>query len=132
MVLRAKSRKRKLLGARRWGAGNIKNHRGAGDRGGRGEGGRKHKMTYIVKYEKGKFGSVGFHPWGQKSLKEITLRKISELAAAGNSEKLSLEFKGYKVLGSGNITVPVTVKATSFSKSATEKISKAGGEAVPL
>lgn len=40
------------------------------------------------------------------------------------------DFKdGIKVLGRGNIQRPVTVKATSFSASAAEKIAAAGGKA---
>jgi len=36
---------------------------------------------------------------------------------------------GLKVLGSGRIERPVTVKATAFSASAAEKIAAAGGKA---
>ena len=36
---------------------------------------------------------------------------------------------GLKVLGNGNVTVKVTVKAAAFSESAKEKIEKAGGKA---
>ena len=37
--------------------------------------------------------------------------------------------KPIKILGSGNLTSPVNVIATAFSKSAKEKIEKAGGKA---
>ena len=36
---------------------------------------------------------------------------------------------GLKILGNGNVTVKVTVKAAAFSESAKEKIEKAGGKA---
>ena len=36
---------------------------------------------------------------------------------------------GLKILGNGNVTVKVTVKAAAFSESAKEKIEKAGGQA---
>ena len=36
---------------------------------------------------------------------------------------------GLKVLGNGNVTKKVTVKAAAFSESAKEKIEKAGGKA---
>ena len=39
---------------------------------------------------------------------------------------------GIKILGSGNIDKPMVVKAHKFSKSAIEKIKKAGGKAVEL
>ncbi len=35
---------------------------------------------------------------------------------------------GLKVLGNGNLTKPLTVKASKFSESATDKITKAGGK----
>ncbi len=38
-------------------------------------------------------------------------------------------YKAYKILGNGEIKVALTVKATSFSKAAKEKIEGAGGTA---
>lgn len=43
-----------------------------------------------------------------------------------------IEQYGLKVLGDGELTKKVTVKAKKFSKSATEKIEKAGGKAEVL
>ena len=48
------------------------------------------------------------------------------LADAGLINKL---FDGVKILGNGELTKKLTVKATCFSKSASEKIEKAGGKA---
>lgn len=48
------------------------------------------------------------------------------LAEAGLINKL---FDGVKILGNGELTKKLTVKATCFSKSASEKIEKAGGKA---
>lgn len=48
------------------------------------------------------------------------------LVAAGLVKKVN---DGVKVLGNGDLTAKVTVKATKFSKSAIEKIEKAGGKA---
>ena len=50
---------------------------------------------------------------------------VTELIAAGLVKK---EYDGVKVLGNGDITVKVTVKAAKFSQSAVEKIEKAGGK----
>lgn len=41
-------------------------------------------------------------------------------------------YDGVKVLGQGELTKKLVVRATGFSKSAVEKITKAGGEAVVL
>ncbi len=48
------------------------------------------------------------------------------LVAAGLVKKVN---DGVKVLGNGDLTAKVTVKAVKFSKSAIEKIEKAGGKA---
>ncbi len=128
MVTRPKKQSRKYLGARRWGAGNIKNRRGAGSRGGTGRAGKKHKFTRIVKYEKERLRHRGFAPWKRASLGEINLDSVS-LAASGKQE---VEFAGYKVLGGGSITHPIKVKASAFSKKAAQKITQAGGEAIRL
>ncbi len=128
MVIRNKSKSRKYLGTRRWGAGNIKNRRGAGSRGGVGRAGKKHKFTRIVKYERERLDHRGFTPWGRKKLNEINLDGVSK-AAQGKNE---LSLRGYKVLSSGTLTAPVKVSASRFSKRAAEKIKNAGGEAVQL
>jgi large subunit ribosomal protein L15 len=70
----------------------------------------------------------------------VNLSRIAELQAEGHSE-LTLEsfaVKGLlkkrnglvKVLGDGELTAAVTVHAHKFSKSAQEKIEKAGGKAI--
>jgi large subunit ribosomal protein L15 len=70
----------------------------------------------------------------------VNLSRIAELQAEGHSE-LTLESfasKGLlkkrnglvKVLGVGELTAAVTVHAHKFSKSAMEKIEKAGGKAI--
>ncbi|MGC9037628.1 MAG: uL15m family ribosomal protein [Candidatus Micrarchaeia archaeon] len=131
MVLRIKKKVRKYLGNRRWGAGNIKNNRGAGDRGGVGRGGVKHKFTYIVVYERERIRSKGFFHL-KKKMKEINLgsidNQLKKLQTQGG--KPTVELTGFKVLGSGKLTIPAIIKASAFSKGAEEKIRKAGGEAI--
>jgi large subunit ribosomal protein L15 len=132
VVLRAK-KNRKYFGSRSWGAGNIKNARGAGDRGGVGRGGRKHKMSYYWVYDRESTHTErGFVPYQRKRLSEIDLDEISKRAAAAGGIKPVFELKGYKVLGDGRMLVPVVVKASGFTKSAQRKIAEAGGEAVKL
>lgn len=132
MVLRVK-KNRKYFGSRRWGAGNIKNARGAGDRGGTGRGGRKHKMSYYWAHDRDStHGEKGFVPFRRKRLREIDLDGISRMAAESSEGRPVIELKGYKVLGDGRVAKPVVVKASSFSKSAQRKISESGGEAVRL
>ena len=131
MVLRVKKKGRKYLGSRSWGVGNIKNARGAGDRGGTGHGGKKGKWTHTVVYDKDSIRKVGFSPWRKKDHPEINLEDISK-----NMERLrkgnEIMLRNYKVLSRGGISVPVKISARAFSKKAEEKIKAAGGEAVKL
>ncbi|HXB61683.1 MAG TPA: uL15m family ribosomal protein, partial [Acidobacteriaceae bacterium] len=58
--------------------------------------------------------------------KELTLEKLTELGFTKRKGGL------IKVLGNGELTTAVTVHAHKFSKTAQEKIEKAGGTAVLL
>ena len=53
---------------------------------------------------------------------------VVDLAALVNSGIITDVCDGIKVLGNGEITKKLTVKATIFSKTATEKIEAAGGK----
>lgn len=57
---------------------------------------------------------------------EGTVVDTEMLIAAGLVKK---EYDGIKVLGNGDLTSKITIKAAKFSKSAIEKIEKAGGKA---
>jgi large subunit ribosomal protein L15 len=59
-------------------------------------------------------------------VKEIALDDYRKLGLASSKKAL------IKILGNGELSVAVTVHAHKFSKSATEKIEKAGGKAVVL
>jgi large subunit ribosomal protein L15 len=59
-------------------------------------------------------------------VKEIALDDYKKLGLASNKKAL------IKILGSGELTAPITIHAHKFSKSAVEKIQKAGGKAVVL
>ena len=134
MPRRIAKRKKRFLGSRNCGGGNTKNRRGSGCRGGKGmyAGSHKHRWTYIVKYEPDHFGKHGFTPINAKEdIDTINVGVISAMAKSGKLEKkgnmLFIELKG-KVLGAGEIAVPVSVKASAFSEGAKGKIEKAGGK----
>lgn len=131
MVLRIK-KKRKYFGTRSWGVGNIKHARGAGSRGGVGKGGRKHKMTHLLVYERESLVHKGFVSRNRKRLDTINLTDVSKRLEKVNDEKPTLELRGFKVLGGGRLLKPAVLKADSFSAHAEEKIKAAGGEAVRL
>ena len=60
------------------------------------------------------------------ALTEITLEDYKKLGLASSKKAL------IKILGSGELTSALTIHAHKFSKSAVEKIEKAGGKAVVL
>jgi large subunit ribosomal protein L15 len=60
------------------------------------------------------------------SVSEIALDDYTKLGLASSKKAL------IKILGSGELPAPVTIHAHKFSKSAVEKIEKAGGRAVVL
>lgn len=134
MPRRRKKRGGKFLGTRSHGKGDTKNARGKGCRGGVGmAGSHKHKWSYIVKYEPQRFGVHGFSPVRRKKARSMNLYEIDQLAEKGaipeKEGRREFEFDG-KILGCGEITFPIVVKAVSFSKKASEKIKKRGGEAI--
>jgi len=133
MVVRKEKRKRKYFGTRRWGMGNIKNARGAGDKGGHGmAGSRKHKFTYMTAKTPELIRKRGFTPWNAESgkLMEISLIQINKMLSNSKEEKPTIELKRYKVLSNGSIAKPAIIKASGFSKNAVEKIKKSGGETI--
>jgi large subunit ribosomal protein L15 len=128
---------RKKRGSRTHGWGRVGQHRGGGQRGGHGKAGfHKHKWTYVIKYEPDYFGKKGFT--SPKRLKRKvnainagTLDELAETLSAKKEGKLfiDLESLGYtKLLGTGKVTKPLTVKVPSCSKSAADKIKEAGGQ----
>ncbi|HLC68397.1 MAG TPA: uL15 family ribosomal protein [Candidatus Bilamarchaeaceae archaeon] len=132
MPRRKERKKKKYLGHRSFGHGNVKNRRGSGNRGGRGAAGRaKHHFTWVTRYDPDYFGRRGFHPVGHRSfLPVINLYDIEEQARKGKLEKKEgkfyFEFKG-KVLATGFLELPVHIKAQAWSKRCEEKVKKAGG-----
>jgi len=126
----------KMRGSKTHGYGSKKKHRGAGSRGGRGRAGlKKHKKFWMLKHDREHFGKKGFKSLSQRSIKSgtkaINLRDLEKLAVSG--KEVDLKALGYdKVIGSGMIKKPLSIKAGAFSKKAKEKIEKAGGKAIKI
>ena len=82
---------------------------------------------------------AGFKNINHKEYFAVNLSTLQQLAEQNNLAKIGIEeLKAahltngkelVKVLGNGNVTKKVTVKAAAFSESAKEKIEKAGGKA---
>ena len=52
---------------------------------------------------------------------------VIDLTALKEAGLVKKEYEGVKILGNGELTVAVTIKAAKFSKTAVEKINAAGG-----
>lgn len=136
MAKRKEKRVKSYRGQGSHGGGNVKNRRGSGNRGGVGGAGlNKHKKTWTVKFAPDHFGNHGFANPSRKEGNIMNIFEIENMAKRGGLEKkegkLAFTFEG-KLLGSGEITVPISVKAQSWSKKAEDKIKRAGGEILKI
>jgi len=112
--------------------------------GGRGNaGGQHHHRTLMDKYHPGYFGKVGMRQFhvlkNRKHTPTLNIDKLfnvagqdvyeaAKSASDGKAPVIDLTSKGYfKLLGNGQIKVPVIVKAKYFSRLAEQKIKEAGG-----
>jgi large subunit ribosomal protein L27Ae len=135
------SKNRKKRGHVSAGHGRIGKHRK--HPGGRGNaGGQHHHRTLMDKYHPGYFGKVGMRHYhllrNRTYTPTVNIDKLFNVAGEGVYEAakggggkapvIDLVSKGYfKLLGGGQISVPVIVKAKFFSKLAEKKIKEAGG-----
>lgn len=122
------------------GHGSRKQHRSAGNRGGRGMAGSgkraDHKKTLVQKlYGNDYFGKQGITSRGTKrdkrdriNLKQImlNLEKFGKKTAKG----WEINLPSYKVLGEGEVKEKLIIKCLEASKSASEKVVKASGEII--
>ena len=125
---------RKVRGSRTQGWGRIGQHRKTGSRPYRKANRHKQGWSYVTTYEPDYFGKHGFTSRQSKvrSTNVINITKLDALVMqlpAEQEQTIDLTSLGYvKLLGTGRISKPVTVKVQSASKSATEKIQNAGGK----
>jgi len=139
--MKKRKKRSRLRGRRTCGFGSRKKHRGKGSRGGCGMAGTGkragQKITWLLKNMPNYLGKKELKSYRAK-LKAINLGDINERLdslmkkgfAKKTSEGIEINLKDYKILGNGNINEPLIIKATSFSKSAEEKIKAKGGQAI--
>lgn len=132
MVVRRAKKIRKKRGSRTCGYGMSKKHRGGGSRGGRGRSGMlKQKKTWMVKNDPNHFGRHGFKvPVKARNIvKSINLRDLDILARKNNKTEIDISEFGYdKILSTGYLTQPLTIKAKKVVERAKQKIEEAGGK----
>jgi large subunit ribosomal protein L15 len=119
---------RKTRGSRTQGYGRIGQHRDSGSKGHRKVGRHKHLWSLVVTSEPNYFGKHGFtSPQSQHTkVNAINLVKLDQLAQGSEINLTELGFT--KLLGTGKITKPLTIRVAFFSKSAQEKVTQAGGK----
>ena len=128
---RKRKRSGKLLGKRTHGRGESDRARGSGSRGGVGRAGYKHKKTYYMKYDpRGKHGFTRTMSI-VKRLKTLNVYDLENMCANGEIEKkgtqYNFSFEG-KILGAGDISVPIVLETAVCTEKAKAKIEKAGGK----
>lgn len=117
-----------------WGKTAAKGHKGQNARSGGGvrpgfEGGQTRLARRIPKRGFNNIFATNYTAINVSDLEKFvdgTVVDTELLKAAGVVKK---EYDGIKVLGNGELTKKLTVKAAAFSATAKEKIEKAGGEA---
>ena len=126
---------RKMRGSRTHGYGRVGQHRDAGSKGQRKVGRHKHLWSYVTAHEPDYFGKKGFT--SPQSLKRrenpINIKQLNELVVKTpdetNEMQINLTQMGYtKLLGAGKLTKPLIITVSSYSKTAAEKVKKAGGQ----
>ena len=134
MTKRKGGQKKEYLGHRSHGRGNCKNRRGSGNRGGRGMAGiDKHKWSWAMVNAPDYFGKHGFNrPTGlRKEMPVVHLFEINQQAVNNLLEKKGgkflFSFKG-KVLATGKVTLPLSIKADAWSKNVEKKLGENGGD----
>ena len=119
------------------GGGARKKRKGSGHKGGKGLAGTgkraDHKKTLITKkYGNDYFGKKGITSKGTKRDKRdrINLQQIESNLAKYKDKKGEINLENYKILGQGEVKNKLIIKAKEASKSAIEKVEKAGGEII--
>jgi len=126
---------RKVRGSRTHGYGRVGQHRDAGSKGQRKVGRHKHLWSYVTAHEPKYFGKKGFTSPQSLKRKEntINIKQLNELTpktlGKNGKTQINLTNLGYtKLLAAGKITKPLVITVASCSKTAAEKIEKAGGQ----
>jgi large subunit ribosomal protein L15 len=135
-----KKRIKRIRGTRTCGGGSHKKRRGKGNKGGSGNAGAySHHVVWSLKRGIVK-GHNASKPFRYRSSDEKTMNvgeleeMLSELLEAGKAEEradgvfLDAQALGVqKILGRGNVTRKLLLKAEKISRTAQEKIERAGG-----
>jgi len=136
MKLKKKKKSVRMRGTRLHGYA-MKKHKGKGNRGGVGMSGTgkraDQKKTLVNKlYGNKYFGKMGITSKKTQKKKTfvINLEKIEKEFRKEIISGKEINFEKYKILGEGEISSKVLIRASSASKSAIQKVKKAGGDII--
>jgi len=130
MKLKKRKKNSRMRGRRTHGF-SAKLHKGKGSKGGKGFSGSgkraDQKKTLVLKKFYPYFGKKGFtsRKTEKRKNKIINIEDIQKRFKEGE-----IDLSEYKILGNGEITKKFVIKAQSCSKSAREKVEKAGGKII--
>jgi large subunit ribosomal protein L15 len=136
MVDNKRKKNTRMRGKTTHGYGSMKKNRGAGNRGGRGMAGSgkradQKKPTILKKYGSSYYGKKGFNTHTRDKNTFLNLEYINKKLKDKKGDFFIFDASKYsRVLSKGVLTKKVKITCKSFSKSALEKIKKAGGEAI--
>jgi large subunit ribosomal protein L15 len=139
--MRFKDKKNKRQrGSKTHGWGAMKKHRGAGNRGGRGNAGsgkRGDAKKTLFQVKKVRSGKYGFHNPVSRKIRAVNISDLDRMAISGKLKKekdiypVNLKAMGYdKLLGAGKPANRFRITAVSASQKAVSKIQEAGGEVI--
>lgn len=128
----------RMRGSKSHGYGGKKKHRGKGSRGGKGLANIfKHKRVWVKKKRPDLLKrNKGFKSLSQRGIKPVVKAInvgdiVRVLKDADIKKEVKLSDYGYdKLLGSGEIKVPLKIKVNFFTERAEQKIQKAGGKII--
>ncbi|MBS3092001.1 uL15 family ribosomal protein [Candidatus Pacearchaeota archaeon] len=127
MKLKKRKKSSRFKGRHTAARGGKKKARGSGHRGGFGMAGTgkraDQKKTLLLNMPEDYFGKKGLKA-KKKKYKIINLYELSKMAEG----KKELKLDNYKILGEGEIDMPLNITAYAASSSAIKKIEKAGGK----
>ena len=126
-----KRNRRSRIRGRRTCGWAAKKHKGKGNTGGKGFSGSgkksDQKKSYVLKYHFPYFGGQGWTSRSTKRKKE-KIMNLDDIQTKFKPGEVNLP--GYKILGEGEIEGKFIIKAMAASKTAREKIEKAGGKII--
>src|SRR3989344_2988285 len=137
MRLKKRRKSSRFRGSHTHGRGFKKKARGSGHRGGKGLAGtgkRGDQRKTLILNLYGKNKTLRKKPVMEFKVINIQtiLNKLPSFIKTGKAKEIKdlteLNLKGYKILGEGQTTKKLKITASAASKSAIEKIKKAGGE----